>query len=194
MASDAATMCWSDRRCFMTGSLRSGARDAIDSLRVPTQQYCVPRKHTFQLDELDRKLLDLLQNDAARPLYELGDLVGLSRQRRATPPVPLSIERGDRPPGRGAQSGRGARTVLACVLVTLERESKKLHSGFRARLLASARSAAVLRPGRRVGLPRHGRGGQHAALSHGHRRALPGCAEREALRDACSSSSRSSAA
>jgi Lrp/AsnC family transcriptional regulator, leucine-responsive regulatory protein len=105
---------------------------------VPTQQYCVPRKHALQLDELDRKLLDLLQTDAARPLYELGDLVGLSAsavQRRLS---------------RYRSSGVIAKqiavldpdvvagTVLACVLVTLERESKKLHADFRARLLASA--------------------------------------------------------
>ena len=95
------------------------------------------RKQTFQLDELDRKLLDLLQNDAARPLYELGDLVGLSAsavQRRLT---------------RYRSSGVidkqvavldpdvVAGTVLACVLVTLERESKKLHGAFRQRLLAA---------------------------------------------------------
>ena len=105
---------------------------------MPTQQYCVPRKPTLQLDEIDRKLLDLLQNDAARPLYELGDLVGLSAsavQRRLT---------------RYRSSGVIAKqvavldpdvvagTVLACVLVTLERETKKLHSDFRQRLLAAA--------------------------------------------------------
>jgi Lrp/AsnC family transcriptional regulator, leucine-responsive regulatory protein len=113
-------------------------RDAIDSLRVPTQQYCVPRKPAFQLDELDRKLLDLLQNDAARPLYELGDLVGLS---------PSAVQRRL---SRYRSSGVIARqvavldpdvvagTVLACVLVTLERETKKLHSIFRQRLLAAA--------------------------------------------------------
>ena len=98
----------------------------------------MPRKPDFQLDELDRKLLDLLQNDAARPLYELGDLVGLSAsavQRRLS---------------RYRSSGVIARqvavldpevvpgTVLACVLVTLERETKKLHSDFRKRLLAAA--------------------------------------------------------
>jgi Lrp/AsnC family transcriptional regulator, leucine-responsive regulatory protein len=113
-------------------------RDAIDSSCVPTQQYCVPRKPAFQLDELDRKLLDLLQNDAARPLYELGDLVGLSAsavQRRLS---------------RYRSSGVIAKqiavldlhavagTVLACVLVTLERESKKLHGAFRQRLIATA--------------------------------------------------------
>jgi DNA-binding Lrp family transcriptional regulator len=105
---------------------------------VPTQQYCVPRKHALHLDELDRKLLDLLQNDAARPLHELGDEVGLSAsavQRRLA---------------RYRSSGVIAKqvavldpdvvagTVLACVLVTLERETKKLHSAFRQRLLAAA--------------------------------------------------------
>jgi DNA-binding Lrp family transcriptional regulator len=113
-------------------------RDAIDSLRVPTQQYCVPPKHAIQLDEIDRKLLDLLQNDAARPLYELGDLVGLS---------PSAVQRRL---SRYRSSGAIAKqvavldpeaiagTVLACVLVTLERESRKLHSDFRQRLLAAA--------------------------------------------------------
>ena len=98
----------------------------------------MPRKNALQLDELDRKLLDLLQSDAARPLYELGDEVGLSAsavQRRLA---------------RYRSSGVIARqvavldpdvvpgTVLACVLVTLERETKKLHSAFRQRLLAAA--------------------------------------------------------
>lgn len=97
----------------------------------------MPRKAAFQLDELDRRLLDLLQNDAARTLYELGDLVGLS---------PSAVQRRL---SRYRSSGVIAKqvavldpdvvagTVLACVLVTLERESKKLHSGFRARLLAA---------------------------------------------------------
>jgi Lrp/AsnC family leucine-responsive transcriptional regulator len=113
------------------------ARDTIDSLCVPTQQYCVPRKPTFQLDDLDRKLLDQLQNDAARPLYELGDLVGLSAsavQRRLSRyrasgmiTKQIAVLNPDVVPG----------TVLACVLVTLERESKRLHSDFRQRLLAA---------------------------------------------------------
>lgn len=113
-------------------------RDTIDSLCVPTQQYCVPRKPTLQLDDLDRKLLDLLQNDAARPLYELGDLVGLSAsavQRRLSRyrssgviAKQIAVLDPDVVPG----------TVLACVLVTLERESKKLHGAFRQRLIAAA--------------------------------------------------------
>ena len=110
----------------------------IDYSRVPTQQCCVPRKPAFQLDELDRKLLDLLQNDAARPLYELGDLVGLS---------PSAVQRRlSRYRSSGVISKQVAvlnpesiaGTVLACVLVTLERESKRLHSDFRGRLLAAA--------------------------------------------------------
>jgi Lrp/AsnC family transcriptional regulator, leucine-responsive regulatory protein len=115
-----------------------GRRDAIDSSCAPTQQYCVPRNHSFQLDELDRKLLDLLQTDAARPLYELGDLVGLSAsavQRR------LSRYRSSGVIAKQVavlNPEAVAGTVLACVLVTLERESKRLHSDFRTRLLAAA--------------------------------------------------------
>lgn len=95
----------------------------------------MPRKQAFQLDQVDRKLLDLLQNDAALALHELGDRVGLSAsavQRRLA---------------RYRSSGIIAKqvavldpdmvagTVLACVLVTLERESQGLHAGFRQRLL-----------------------------------------------------------
>jgi Lrp/AsnC family leucine-responsive transcriptional regulator len=113
-------------------------RDPIDSSCVPTQQYCVPHKPALQLDDIDRKLLDLLQTDAARPLYELGDLVGLSAsavQRRLSRyrsggviAKQIAVLDPEAVPG----------TVLACVLVTLERETKKLHSDFRERLLASA--------------------------------------------------------
>jgi Lrp/AsnC family leucine-responsive transcriptional regulator len=112
-------------------------RDAIDSLRVATQQYCVPRTPAFHLDEIDRKLLDLLQTDAARPLYELGDLVGLSAsavQRR------LSRYRSSGVIDRQIAVLNPevvAGTVLACVLVTLERESKRLHADFRERLRAT---------------------------------------------------------
>ena len=86
-----------------------------------------------------------------------------------------------------------AGTVLACVLVTLERESKKLHSALFASACWRRRGAAVLRPGRRVGLPGHRRREQHAALSHSHRRSVSGCAERQALRDAVHFRARSSA-
>lgn len=89
------------------------------------------------LDDLDRKLLDLLQEDAARPLHDLGRAVGLSPsavQRRLT---------------RYRSTGLIAKqvavldpeavtgTVLACVLVTLERESPRHHSSFRERMRAA---------------------------------------------------------
>ena len=116
----------------------NACRDAVDSSCACTQQYCVPRKHAFQLDEIDRKLLDLLQTEAARPLYELGELVGLSAsavQRRLSRyrssgviDCQVAVLNPDVMPG----------TVLACVLVTLERESKKLHASFRQRLLTAA--------------------------------------------------------
>ena len=143
----------------------------------------MPRKPAFQLDELDRKLLDLLQTDAARPLYELGDLVGLS---------PSAVQRRL---SRYRASGVIARqiavldpdvvagTVLACVLVTLERETKKLHSVFRQRLLAAAEVQQCYGLGGCLGLPGDCRRQQHAAMSHGYRRAPAGRAEREALRD-----------
>lgn len=98
----------------------------------------MPRKPTLHLDEIDRKLLDLLQDDAARPLYELGELVGLSPsavQRRLSRyrsggviDRQVAVLNPDAMPG----------TVLACVLVTLERESKRLHAAFRQRVLAAA--------------------------------------------------------
>ena len=122
----------------MAGKSTQAGRDAIDSLCVPTQHYCVPRKPAPQLDDLDRKLLDLLQDDAARPLYELGDLVGLSAsavQRRLSRyrssgviAKQIAVLNPDAVPG----------AVLACVLVTLERETKRLHSDFRQRVLAAS--------------------------------------------------------
>ena len=87
-----------------------------------------------QLDAIDRKLLNLLQRDSARPLYDLGDAVGLS---------PSAVQRRLK---RYRQSGLIEReivvldadalpgTVLACVLVSFERESKRLHGGFQERM------------------------------------------------------------
>lgn len=89
------------------------------------------------LDDLDRKLLDLLQQDAGRSLDQLGDTIGLSPsavQRRLTRyrssgliAKEVAVLDPDALPG----------TVLACVLVTLERESKRHHSSFRERMRAS---------------------------------------------------------
>lgn len=102
-----------------------------------TQKYCMARSTRNTLDDLDRKLLDLLQQDADRSLYRLGESIGLSPsavQRRLT---------------RYRSSGIIAKqiavldpevmpgTVLACVLVTLERESKRHHSSFQERMRAA---------------------------------------------------------
>lgn len=92
------------------------------------------RRTRNALDDLDRKLLELLQQDAGRSLYQLGEVIGLSPsavQRRLT---------------RYRSSGLIARqvavldpesvpgTVIACVLVALERESKRHHSSFQERM------------------------------------------------------------
>jgi Lrp/AsnC family transcriptional regulator, leucine-responsive regulatory protein len=89
------------------------------------------------LDDLDHKLLDLLQEDAGRSLYQLGEAVGLSPsavQRRLTRyrasgviTTQVAVLDPEVVPG----------TVLACVLVTLERESKRHHSSFRERMRAA---------------------------------------------------------
>lgn len=96
------------------------------------------RRTANSLDELDRKLLDLLQQDAGRSLNRLGESVGLSPsavQRRITRyrssgliSKLIAVLNPDAVPGM----------VLACVLVTLERESKRHHSNFRERMRASA--------------------------------------------------------
>src|SRR5262245_10730720 len=97
----------------------------------------MPQRSRPRLDALDHKLLDLLQDDAARSLYALGDAIGLSPsavQRRITRyrstgliTRQAAVLDPDALPG----------TVLACVLVTLERESKRLHTGFQERMRAT---------------------------------------------------------
>lgn len=86
------------------------------------------------LDDLDRRLLDLLQQDAGRSLEQLGETIGLSPsavQRRLTRyrsggliAKEVAVLDPEVLPG----------TVLACVLVTLERESQRLHASFRERM------------------------------------------------------------
>lgn len=89
------------------------------------------------LDEVDRKLLTLLQQDADRSLSDLGNRVNLSpsavqrriarlRSSRAIARQ-VTVLNDDVLPGM----------VRACVLVALERESAKLHSGFRERVRAA---------------------------------------------------------
>lgn len=94
----------------------------------------MPRRARNTLDDLDRRLLSLLQQDAGRSLDHLGETIGLSPsavQRRLTRyrssgliAKEVAVLDPDAVPG----------TVLACVLVTLERESKRLHSSFRERM------------------------------------------------------------
>jgi DNA-binding Lrp family transcriptional regulator len=101
------------------------------------QKSCMARRTPSSLDDLDRKLLDLLQQDAGRSLYQLGDAIGLSPsavQRRLTRyhsygviAKQVAVINPDAVPG----------TVLACVLVTLERESKRHHSSFQERMRAA---------------------------------------------------------
>ncbi|MBM7788203.1 Lrp/AsnC family transcriptional regulator [Tenggerimyces flavus] len=94
----------------------------------------MPRRH-LTFDEIDHRLLDLLQRDAGSTLRILGAAVGLSAsavQRRINRyraagvlerhVAVLDLE-------------RTADIVLAVVLVTLERESSRHHAAFRRRLL-----------------------------------------------------------
>jgi Lrp/AsnC family transcriptional regulator, leucine-responsive regulatory protein len=114
-----------------------------DELRVPiakscarAQKSCMAPRAPTTLDDLDRKLLELLQQDAGRSLDQLGERIGLSPsavQRRLTGyrssgliAREVAVLDPDVLPG----------TVLACVLVTLERESKRHHSSFRERMRA----------------------------------------------------------
>lgn len=91
------------------------------------------RRLTF--DEIDHRLLDLLQRDASQSLRALGEDVGLSASA-----VQRRIEH-YRSAGVLARnvavldSRRTADIVLAIVLVTLERESSRHHDAFRRRLL-----------------------------------------------------------
>lgn len=94
----------------------------------------MPRRTRNAFDELDRKLLELLQRDADRSLYRLGEAIGLSPsavQRRLTRyrtsgliTRQVAVLDPEAVPG----------TVLACVLATLERESKRHHSSFQERM------------------------------------------------------------
>lgn len=114
-----------------TGPLRA----PIAKSCAQAQKSCMARR--TPLDDLDRKLLDLLQQDASRSLYQLGEAVGLSPsavQRRLTRyraggviAQQIAVLDPEVMPG----------TVLACVLITLERESKRHHSSFQERMRAA---------------------------------------------------------
>jgi Lrp/AsnC family transcriptional regulator, leucine-responsive regulatory protein len=112
---------------------------AIENYGIAAQRCCVPARATrpLVLDGTDRRLLTLLQQDAARPLHELGDLVGLSpsavhrRIARYRDAGLLSRQVAVLDPA--AVGG----VVLAVVLVTLERESSEHHARFRDRMRAA---------------------------------------------------------
>ncbi len=91
---------------------------------------------SLALDDFDHRLLDLLQQDAGRTLTALGDAIGLSAsavQRRITRYREHGLLRevvvldADALPG----------TTLALVWVTMERDSRRLHAAFRARMRAA---------------------------------------------------------
>ncbi|PWW53720.1 Lrp/AsnC family transcriptional regulator [Actinokineospora spheciospongiae] len=109
-------------------------RNALENFPRLARKYCVPPQ---PLDDLDHRLLALLQQDSGKTLAALGDLVGLSPsavQRRIT---------------RYRETGLITRTVavldprtatdalLAICAVTLDRESVEAHEEFRAHLLAN---------------------------------------------------------
>ncbi len=88
------------------------------------------------LDDFDHRLLELLQIDAAQTLTVLGDAVGLSasavqrrlmRFRKSGLLREIAVLDHDAFPG----------TTLATVWVTMERDSKRLHTHFRTRMRAA---------------------------------------------------------
>lgn len=101
---------------------------------VLTQNFCVP--HPPILDEFDHRLLELLQHDASLTLTALGEAIGLSASA-----VQRRIKR-YRASGLLRQVavldvGLLPAATLAAVWVTMERDSFRLHSAFRARMRAA---------------------------------------------------------
>ena len=103
----------------------------LANLPVETQTCCV---RPIALDEVDRLLLDSLQRDSSKTLFELGQEVSLSSsavQRRLR-----RLERASLIERHAAVLNAAAlgQFVLALVLVTLERESAEQHAELRMRL------------------------------------------------------------
>jgi Lrp/AsnC family leucine-responsive transcriptional regulator len=95
----------------------------------------MPRQ-PLALDDFDHRLLDLLQRDASRTLTALGDAVGLSAsavQRR------LGRYRRNGLLREVAVLDPGAlpATTLVAALVTMERDTQRVHAAFRARMRAA---------------------------------------------------------
>ena len=109
----------------------------IEKFTAEAQDYCVRQPQV--LDPIDRHLLELIQEDAGRPLHDLGTAVGLSPsavQRRLTRYRVAGVVTGQVAVVDPARVGS---TALAAVLVTLERESAEHHAAFRQRMLAEPR-------------------------------------------------------
>ncbi len=90
----------------------------------------------LSLDEFDHQLLQRLQHDAAQTLTALGDAVGLSAsavQRRLARYRQHGLLRQVAVLDPGALPA----TTLATALVTMERDTLRLHSAFRARMRAA---------------------------------------------------------
>jgi DNA-binding Lrp family transcriptional regulator len=88
------------------------------------------------LDEFDHRLLELLQRDAAATLSALGERIGLSAsavQRRITRYRKAGLLREVAVLDPNALPA----TTLATVWVTMERDTLRLHSAFRARMRAA---------------------------------------------------------
>lgn len=90
----------------------------------------------LQLDDFDHRLLELLQRDADTTLTLLGDTVGLSAsavQRR----IKRYRESGLLRQVAVLDADLLPAVTLAAVWVTMERDSFRLHSAFRARMRAT---------------------------------------------------------
>lgn len=111
------------------------ARKALEKSCAAAQNFCVAGL-TFQLDDFDHRLLELLQRDAAATLTALGDAVGLSAsavQRR----IKRYRESGLLRQVAVLDAELLPAVTLAAVWVTMERDTFRLHSAFRARMRAT---------------------------------------------------------
>jgi len=108
---------------------------AIEKNHARTQNYCVS-KNPLALDEIDHRLLALVQRDADVTLTALGDAIGLSAsavQRRLTRYRKAGLMR----QVAVLDPRLLGNITLAAVLVTMERDSAKQHAAFCARMRAA---------------------------------------------------------
>lgn len=108
---------------------------SIENFVAVVQKYCM--KLFPDLDEIDLQLLELMQDDAARTLRELGEDVGLT---------PSAVQRRIARYRAGGvitrqvavlDPHRVGSTLLASVMVTLVHESSEHHKAFTDRMLAT---------------------------------------------------------